>query len=170
MILRQFAHAHNVFFFNFLPVLNIDCLPKRSKGVSYVVPTGSNSVVFCTTPKLLSFSSNSSCCRHILMVYSRTLKITPTQSGFYHRKFADTFWRPLPTDRKKHVSKVLNPFNVHILSSDIRSLQTVNQDNWTNILVILSLSCTLSSYLQGTHDDFAKHHIKLTTTYLIHSQ
>ena len=65
MILPQLAHAHNAFYFKFLPVLNIDCLPKRSQGVSYVVPTGSNSVVFCTTPKLLSFSSNSSCCRHI---------------------------------------------------------------------------------------------------------
>ena len=69
MILPQFAHAHNLLYISFLPVLNIDCLPKRSQGVSYVVPTGSNSPAKCSAQRqncsLLSFSSNSSCCRHI---------------------------------------------------------------------------------------------------------
>ena len=44
------------------------------------------------------------------MVYSRTLQITPTPAGSEHRKFVDTFGRPLFTDWKKHVLKVSNPF------------------------------------------------------------
>ena len=40
MIAPQFAHAHNLFYSNFLPVLNIDRIPQMSKGANDVVPTG----------------------------------------------------------------------------------------------------------------------------------
>ena len=69
----------------------------------------------CITSKLLSFSNNSSSCSHILNGLQPNpqnifLKVTPTPSGSDHRKFVDTFGRPLYSDWKKHVSKVLNPF------------------------------------------------------------
>ena len=119
MILPQFGHAHNLFYFNFLPVLKIDCFLYMSKGVSYVDATGGREpcIVFCTTSRLLSFPSNSSSCKHIfngLRQNSRNifLKIIPSQAGSDQRKFVDTFGRPSYTDWKKHVWTVSNPFNV----------------------------------------------------------
>ena len=40
MVLPQFAHAHNLSDFKFLPVLNIDCFLFRCKGVSHIVSIG----------------------------------------------------------------------------------------------------------------------------------
>ena len=69
MILPQFGGAHNLVYFNFFPKLNIDCFLELSKGISYVVPIERQYPC-----KLFSFSSNSSSCRRISMVYSGTLK------------------------------------------------------------------------------------------------
>ena len=77
---------------------------------------------------MLPFSSNSSSCRHIfnslqLNTQNIFLKITPTPAGSDHRKFVDTFGRPLYTDWKIHVSKVLNPFNNQVHSLKLACLQ-----------------------------------------------
>ena len=53
MNLPQFAYAHNVFHFNFLPVLNKDCLPWGVRFLHNV-----KTVVF--------LKQRSSSCRHIL--------------------------------------------------------------------------------------------------------
>ena len=120
MILPQFAHAHNLFHDAFLLALNIDCLHYMSRGVSYVVLTGRRKpcIVFYKMSRLLSFSSNSSSCRHIFnclqqSIQNNFLKITPTPAGSDHRKFVDTFGRTLYTLSDRGVTLTFRFGNDH---------------------------------------------------------
>ena len=101
--------------------------------------------------KLLSFSSNSSSWRHIFNGLQQNtqnifLKITPTPSGYDHRRLVDIFWRPLYTDWKKHVSKVSNPFKNMVFLFEDGKIWAVKYEECEDTIFVKMIIILTSDY------------------------
>ena len=137
MIFPQFAHAHNLFYFNFLPLLNIDCLsinllgfqlcrPYRKAIALHSVLNNVKTAVFRKPQQHLQTHFQLSTAEHSKLM----LKIAPSLAGSDDRKFMDTFGRPLYTDQRKHVPKVSTP-KLHWATEGVLTLlQCHSAVNW----------------------------------------